>query len=114
VDSAPYKTHPLWTEAMALTREAYALAGQMAAEDPEASKRLRRVAVSVPARVAQALSARDGRRRRDSVAGSRGALVELSLQAARRPGDAGTELARRARDLERAVLFELGSPEEVP
>lgn len=107
----PYKSHPLWNEAMELAREAYALAGQIS--DPGVSSSLRKAAVSVPARIAGALSTEETERD-EHVLAARGALAEVSRQAARDrdgQGSAGPSfrrLAERADALERALLFELG------
>jgi hypothetical protein len=108
-----YKHHHLWTEAIALAHEAYALADQLRDRDPDAARRLRKVAVSVPARVAGALSAEEAPQREADVVGARAALAEL-VQRAARPGAAGIEplsrdLLRRARALEQSVRLELES-----
>ncbi len=107
-----YKSHPLWNDAMALTREAYALAERLAPGSPEASQRLRRSAVSVPARVAGALS-EGGERRAELVLAARGALAEIASQARAADVGGGEALARQAGSLERAILFELGAAEAV-
>jgi hypothetical protein len=52
-----YKSHPLWNEAMALARAAYAVAEEVSGRDPEEARRLRQAAVSVPAKLAGALAA---------------------------------------------------------
>lgn len=112
-----YKSHPLWNEAMELAREAYALAGRIS--DPGASSRLRKAAVRVPAQIAGALSTEETERD-EHVLAARGALAEVSRQAARDSdarGPAGllsSRLAERADALEKALLFELGvSPRHV-
>jgi len=107
-----YKSHPLWLSAIALAREAYAVAEELLAEHPEVSRRLRKAAVSVPAHVAGALSAEPGARREDMLA-ARGALAEVSRQAARVSGEGPGRLARRAEELDRLVLFEFGAAEAV-
>jgi len=113
VTSRPdYKSHPLWNEAIALTHDAYALAERVRPRDPMTARHLRRAAVAIPAHVAGALSAEDDARR-EHVLTARGALAEVSRQAgkAREAGekDGAADLARRAGDLDRAVLFELGA-----
>ena len=56
-DRPDYKSHPLWTEAMALTKAAYAVAEEVADREPDEARLLRKAAVAVPARLAEALSA---------------------------------------------------------
>ena len=105
-----YKKHPLWESAMALTRDAYALAERVKDASPDTASRLRKAAVAVPAHVAGALSggagqapgARSGGARRD-----------------RRGRAPGGEVARRAlagagaaaETLDLSVLFEFGAGE---
>ncbi len=105
-----YKSHPLWNEAMAVTQAAYALAERLRPADPMIARHLRKAAVAIPAHVAGALTS-DGDARRDHVLTARGALSEVSRQAGRAETtgetDAAAALARRASDLDRAVLFEL-------
>ena len=104
---------------MALTRAAYAVADALASQDPEAARRLRKAAVSVPARLAGALSAEDASAREFEVAEARAALAEV-VERARTPaddgggggaGDAADALVRRARTLELSVADGLGRPE---
>jgi four helix bundle protein len=105
-----YKDHPLWNEAMALTRAAYELAECVRPEDPVTARHIRRAAVAIPAHVAGALSSDDDARR-DHVTTALSALAEVSRQAERVGGGeraAAAELARRAGELERAVSFQLG------
>ena len=108
-----YKSHPLWNEAMELAQEAYSLAEELRVEHPEFSRRLRKNAVAVPARIAGALSCDDAARD-EHVLAARGALSEVSRQAARQekgrpaaPGPVSSLLARAER-LDRAILFEFG------
>ena len=105
-----YKSHPLWNEAMAITQAAYALAEEVRPADPTTAQHLRKAAVAIPAHVAGALTS-EGEARRDHVLTARGALSEVSRQAARArgagEGDAAA-LVRRASELDRAVHFELG------
>ena len=107
-----YKEHPLWTEAMALTRAAYELADRVRPEDPLTARHLRRASVTIPAHLAGALSSdHDEGARRDHVKTALSALAEVSRQADRVVGaehPAAAELARRAEELERAVVFQLG------
>jgi hypothetical protein len=92
---------------MALARDAYALAGKLSSRNLEAARALRRSAVSVPARLAGALSGEETKRR-EELLGALGALADV----ARFAETAGTEgevelapdLARRAEALDRAVL----------
>jgi 23S rRNA-intervening sequence protein len=117
LDRAPsrpeYKNHPLWNEAMAVTQAAYALAEVVRPADPMVARHLRKAAVAIPAHVAGALNS-EGEARRDHVLTARGALSEVSRQAARAETAGGTEaataLARRASALDRAVHFELAEP----
>jgi four helix bundle protein len=109
-DRPAYKTHPLWMEAMSLTREAYALSERLRERDPETSRRLRRAAVAVPAHVASALSA-EPERRSEPMLAARGALAEVSRHATRAVDAGSDDLLHRVWDLDRRVLFELGAPD---
>jgi len=108
-----YKSHPLWNEAMELAREAYSLAEELRVEHPEFSRRLRKNAVAVPARIAGALSCTDAARD-EHVLAARGALAEVSRQTAREESPAHAASGRisllilRAQKLDRAILFEFG------
>jgi len=95
---------------MALTRESYALAELVHEDQPDLARRLKKAAVSVPAQVAGALGTAYGERR-EHMHGARSALAALALEARRAgvPGD--EELARRADELDRRVLFEFGAGE---
>src|SRR5262249_32265996 len=77
-----YKSHPLWIEAMSLTREAYALSERLRTDDPERSFHLRKAAVAVPAHVASALSAEPAKRA-EPMHAARAALAAVSDHAAR-------------------------------
>ncbi|MEO8431461.1 MAG: hypothetical protein ABI592_08130 [Acidobacteriota bacterium] len=112
-----YKSHPLWNEAMALTKEVYALADRLAPLDADLARRLKKLAVTVPAGVAGA-AATGGEERLGHVAAARAALGELSREAlaldAAVPADAegvraDAGIARRADSLHRAILFEFGA-----
>lgn len=105
-----YKLHPLWTEAMALAHEAYAVAEELAERDPEAARLLRKAAVSVPAHVAGALSALEAFARESDASQARAALAEVSARAEVLPtrGGRSSALLRRARELERSVRRTLG------
>jgi hypothetical protein len=108
-----YKSHPLWNEAMALAREAYLLADRIAASDPEGARALRRSAVSVPARLAGALSSEEAESREELFA-ALGSLAQVARRAAA-AGAAGEpflagNLARRVEDLDRAVLAAFEGP----
>jgi hypothetical protein len=110
MDRPAYKSHPLWTGAMALARDAYALADRVKDASPETASRLRKAAVAVPAHVAGAIS--DGsEKRREHVLAARGALAEVVRQAGEAPDEASRELARLAETLDLSVLFEFGATE---
>ena len=111
-DRPAYKLHPLWLEAMSLTREAYAFSERLRPQDPEASLRLRRAAVAVPAHLASALSARPEQRSEPMLA-ARLALAQVSREAALIRGTDGEGLLHRAGDLDRRVFFELGASDVV-
>ena len=96
-----YKSHPLWTGAMALARDAYALADRVKDASPE---------TAVRAHVAGAFA--DGAdTRREHVLAARGALAEVARQAARAPDETGNDLTRLAETLDLSVLFEFGVTE---
>ncbi|HEY1435814.1 MAG TPA: hypothetical protein VGG65_10580 [Thermoanaerobaculia bacterium] len=105
-----YKSNPLWTEAMALTRAAYAVAEELAERDPEEARLLRKAAVAIPARLAGALSADEVFARSTDASEARVALAEVAARAERLPTRGGTsrELVKQARDLERSVRLALG------
>jgi hypothetical protein len=113
-DRPEYKSHPLWSEAIALTHAAYELAERVRPADPATARHLRRAAVAIPAHVAGALTSDDDARR-EHVLTARGALAEVSRQAGRAEAAgepvAASDLARRAGALDRAVSFELGESE---
>jgi four helix bundle protein len=110
-DRPEYKNHPLWNDAMALTREAYRIADRVRSMSPEISRRLRKAAVSVPAHVASALCAPE--KRVEHMLAARGALAELSRQALGAGTDGSDAVAQRAEDLDRLILFEFGAAEVV-
>jgi hypothetical protein len=105
-----YKHHPLWTEAIALAHQTYALADALAGHDPEEALRLRRLAVSVPALLAAALSAEHEPDRAADVSEARAALQALVSRARRltQLPAASADLPRRAQALEGSVALELG------
>ena len=105
-----YKSHPLWLSAMALTRDAYDLAGLLKKTSPEAARRFRKAAVAVPAHVAAALSGETGRRHEHLLL-LRGVLAELIRLASRTPGELPQRLAREAETLGLSALFEFGPSE---
>jgi hypothetical protein len=109
-DRPAYKSHPLWEGAMALARDAYALAERVKDGSPDTASRLRKAAVAVPAHVAGAIS-EEPARRREHVLAARGALAELARQAVLAPGEDSRELTRSAETLDLSVLFEFGSKE---
>jgi len=108
-----YKSHPLWTEAMALAKAAYAVAEEVAERDPEEARLLRRAAVTVPARLAEALSADEDWTHGSDASEVRAALDEVAARAVRLPTRQGSSraLALRARALERSVVQVLGASE---
>lgn len=107
-DRPAYKSHPLWTRAMALARDAYALADRVKDASPAAAQGLRKAAVAVPAHVAGAIT--DGPdRRREHLLAARGALAEVARQAARAPDEDAQNLTRLAETLDLSVLFEFGA-----
>jgi 23S rRNA-intervening sequence protein len=101
-----YKSHPLWETAMALARDAYAVAEGARGSSPETARRLRKAAVAVPAHIAAAVSD-PGEERRQHALAARGALAEVAAYAGNLPGDDSRRLARRAETLGLSVLFEL-------
>ncbi|HTR04775.1 MAG TPA: hypothetical protein VMN82_16425 [Thermoanaerobaculia bacterium] len=109
-DRPDYKHDPLWTEAMALTRAAYDVASEVAEREPDEALRLRKVAVTVPARVAGALVADEPSSRASEAEEARLAIEEVAARAEKLPTRGGTarELARRARRLEESVVRTLG------
>jgi hypothetical protein len=108
-----YKQHPLWTAAMALAHEAYAVADELRERDPEAARLLRKAAVSVPARLAGALSADASFARETDASEARAALAEVAARAEVLPtrGGLSRTLLQHARDLERSVRLTLGEPQ---
>jgi hypothetical protein len=107
-----YKSNPLWTEAMSLAHAAYAVAEELAERDPEGARLLRKAAVSVPARLAGALSGDEVFARDTDASEAAAALEEVAARAERLPTRGGTsrELVRKARELERSVRLALGPP----
>lgn len=105
-----YKHHPLWTEAIALAHQTYALADTLARRDPAEALRLRRLAVSVPALLAAALSAEHEPDRAADVSEARAALRALASRAERltQLPAASADLPRRAQALDGCVALELG------
>ncbi|MCA1610905.1 MAG: four helix bundle protein [Thermoanaerobaculia bacterium] len=113
IDRPSYKDHPLWSEAMSLTREGYALADRVKEGDPVLALQVKKAAVAVPAQVAGALGAVPGAtERRDHLAEARGALASLARHARSCGLPGSDELARRAELFDRSVLFELGAGEK--
>jgi hypothetical protein len=101
-----YKNHPLWIEAMALTRSAYTVADGLAPTDADGARGLRKAAVSVPALVAGALSGEQADSRAADAAGACAALDEVANRASRIPGPVAAELVRQSGALEDAVRRE--------
>ncbi len=100
-----YKQHPLWQEAMALAREAYAVAEDLRGVDPEGALRLRKAAVAAAAHVAGALSAEDSLARETDASAAREAAGDVAACAGRPPERSARtrELLRRAHELERSI-----------
>ena len=101
-----YKSHPLWGRAIAITRDAYALAESLRTRDAAAATRLRRAAVAVPARVAGALESL-GSHRAEEVLAARGALAEVARQARHDDSPEARRLRDEAEELDARVLFDL-------
>lgn len=110
-----YKSHPLWEEAMALAHQAYGVAETLRARDPEEARLLRKAAVSVPSRVAGALSAPEAPVREAEASQARAALAEVAARAGKiPPGGPSADLARRAVELGLAVALTLLPVPESP
>jgi len=103
-----YKTHPLWEEAIRLAHDAYGLADAIRAANPDAAGEIRRAAVSVPARIAGALSAETSGEKETEAAGASAALGWLAARAETANAPASAGLADRARALSRGVGLALG------
>lgn len=117
VERPSYKQHPLWIEAIALARQTYAIADALADCDPAEALRLRRLAVSVPALLAGALSAEHEPERAADVSEARAALRDLASSAERLSElpAASADLTRRAQALDGFVTLELGvAADELP
>lgn len=101
---------------MALAHQAYRVAEKLRARDPEAARLLRRAAVSVPSRVAGALSAPEAPARAAEASHARAALAEVAAFAGKMPpGGPSEHLARRAAELGLTVaLTLLPAPEGPP
>jgi hypothetical protein len=110
VERPAYKNHPLWIEAIALAHQTYAVADAVANRDPEEARRLRRLAVSVPALLAGALEAEHEPERAADVSEARAALRDLASSAERWTGlpTVSKDLPRRAQALDGSVALELG------
>jgi len=106
VPHPPYKDHPLWREAMALVEAAYALSEQAKSAAPTVARHLRKVVVTVPSSLADALADEPEREIVENRQRALGALAEVERQTLFLPpelaGD-GDALARRARSLYRDV-----------
>ena len=103
-----YKSHPLWEAAIRLAHDAYGLADAIRGADPDAAGEIRRAAVSVPARIAGALSAETSGEKESEAAGASAALVWLAARAESAKAPSYEGLADRARELSRGVGIELG------
>lgn len=102
-----YKSHPLWNQAIELARDAYELARRLRAHEPSLARSLRQAAVSVPAHVAEALSAETEAKRHEGAAKALGALAEVARQAGRAKVLEETgmpaKVASQASELERSL-----------
>jgi 23S rRNA-intervening sequence protein len=103
-----YKSHPLWSRAIALTHEAYRLSDAIRARDAATATTLRRAAVTIPAHVASALSS-SGRRREEEALAARGALAEVARQARRDDSPAARRLESAAAELDARFLFDFAA-----
>lgn len=103
-----YKTHPLWEAAIRLAHDAYGLADAIRSNDPDAAGEIRRAAVTVPARIAGALSAETAVEKETEAAGASAALGWLAARAEIANAPSYEGLADRARALSRGVGLELG------
>jgi hypothetical protein len=114
-DRPDYKSHPLWTEAMALAHLAYGVAEDLKPRDPDGARQLRRAAVAVPARVAGALNAGEGPERETEASGARAALSEVAARASAVPASPeAAALAERAGGLSRSVALALSPTRGLP
>jgi four helix bundle protein len=114
VSHPAYKDHPLWKEAIALVEAAYALAEASKAAAPVVARHLRKVAVSVPANIAEALVENPDKPPTESRALARGALAEIERQTLFLPdefAEAADALAARARKMYREMTKELETEE---
>jgi hypothetical protein len=101
-----YKDHPIWREAMALVEAAYALSDQAKSTTPTVARHLRKVVVTVPSSLADALADEPEREIADDRRRALGALAEIERQTLFLSPELATEgdaLARRARSLYRDV-----------
>ena len=101
-----YKDHPLWLEAMGLVEAAYALSDQAKSTTPTVARHLRKVVVTVPSSLADALADEPEREIEDDRRRALGALAEIERQTLFLSPDLavqGDALARRARGLYREV-----------
>ncbi len=102
----PYKDHPLWREAMGLVEAAYALSEQAKSAVPTVARHLRKVVVTIPSSLADALADEPEREIADDRRRALGALAEIERQTLFLPAELAGEgdlLARRARALYREV-----------
>jgi hypothetical protein len=102
-----YKSHPLWEAAIRLAHDAYGLADAIRSADPDAAGEIRRAAVTVPARIAGALSAETSGEKESEAAGASAALGWLAARAESANTPAFVGLAERARELSRGVGLQL-------
>jgi four helix bundle protein len=101
-----YKDHPIWREAMALVEAAYALSDHAKASSPTVARHLRKVAVTIPASLADALADEPEREVAEDRRRALGALAEIERQTLFLQPELAAEgdaLARRARGLYREV-----------
>lgn len=101
-----YKDHPLWQQAIGLVEEAYAVADAARPNAPDAALRLRRIAVGIPAALADALADEPEHDLAEDRSRALGALAEIERQTLALPDEItprGDALAARARKLYRSV-----------
>ena len=107
-----YKRHPLWNRAIAVTRDAYALADTIRPRDEGAAAALRRAAVAIPSHVAGALEAR-GRDRAHEALAARGALAEVARRSRGESSAAARRLEGEAAALDARILFDFADGDGV-
>ena len=101
-----YKDHPLWQEAIGLVESAYELADAARPGAPAAARQLRRIAVGIPAALADALADEPEHDLAEDRSRALGALAEIERQTLAFPDEIAERadaLAAQARRLYRSV-----------